>query len=82
MSYASQSTGHFAQFRDVTESNMNDILIYRHKNIWNLFSKKFEELISTLNIETNFEYKVTSLELYGLSFEYRKKFYCLCRPTI
>lgn len=28
MSYASQSTGHFAQFRDVTESNMNDILIY------------------------------------------------------
>ena len=56
MSYASQSTGHFAQFRDVTESNMN------HKNIWNLFSKKFEELISTLNIETNFEYKVTSLD--------------------
>lgn len=62
MSYASQSTGHFAQYRDVTESNMNDILIYRHKNIWNLFSKKFEELISTLNIETNFEYKVTSLD--------------------
>ena len=62
MSYASQSTGHFAQFRDVTESNMNDILIYRHKNIWNLFSTKFEELISTLNIETNFEYKVTSLD--------------------
>ena len=62
MSYASQSTGHFAQFRDVTESNMNDILIYRHTNIWNLFSKKFEELISTLNIETNFEYKVTSLD--------------------
>ena len=62
MSYASQSTGHFAQFRDVTESNMNDILIYRHKNIWNLFSKKFVELISTLNIETNFEYKVTSLD--------------------
>ena len=62
MSYASQSTGHFAQYRDVTESNMNDILIHRHKNIWNLFSKKFEELISTLNIETNFEYKVTSLD--------------------
>lgn len=62
MSYASQSTGHFAQYRDVTESNMNDILIYRHKNIWNLFSKKFKELISTLNIETNFEYKVTSLD--------------------
>lgn len=62
MSYASQSTGHFAQYRDVTESNMNDILIYRHKNIWNLFSKKFGELISTLNVETKFEYKVTSLD--------------------
>lgn len=62
MSYASQSTGHFAQYRDVTESNMNDILIYRHKNIWNLFSKKIGELISTLNVETKFEYKVTSLD--------------------
>lgn len=62
MSYSSQSTGHFAQYRDVTESNMNDILIYRHKNIWNLFSKKFEELISTLNLDTGFEYKVTSLD--------------------
>ena len=25
MSYTSQSTGHFAQFRDVTESNMQEI---------------------------------------------------------
>lgn len=62
MSYTSQSTGHFAQYRDVTESNMNDILIYRHKSIWNLFSKKFEELISTLNTDTHFKYKVTSLD--------------------
>lgn len=62
MSYSSQSTGHFAQYRDVTESNMNDILIYRNKNIWNLFSKKFEELITTLNTDTNLKYRVTSLD--------------------
>jgi len=62
MSYSSQSTGHFAQYRDVTESNMNDILIYRHKNIWNLFSKKFEELIFMLNSDAKFDYKVTSLD--------------------
>lgn len=62
MSYASQSTGHFAQYRDVTKSNMNDILIYRHKSIWNLFSKKFEELITKLNEDTKFEYKITSLD--------------------
>lgn len=62
MSYSSQSTGHFAQYRDVTESNMNDILIYRNKNIWNLFSKKFEELITTLKTDTNLEYRVTSLD--------------------
>ena len=43
-------------------SAMNDILIYRHKSIWNLFSKKFEELISTLNTDTHFKYKVTSLD--------------------
>ena len=33
MSYTSQSTGHFAQFRDVTESNMHDIMLYRIRDI-------------------------------------------------
>ena len=62
MSYASQSTGHFAQFREVTESNMNDILIYRNKDIWNLFSKKFEELLRFLDSDINMQFKVTTLD--------------------
>lgn len=62
MSYASQSTGHFAQYRDVTESNMNDIMIYRNKDIWTLFSKKFEELLNLLDSDINKEKKITSLD--------------------
>ena len=45
MSYASQSTGHFAQYRDVTRSNVNDILLYRRKNLYSLFEKKLDELV-------------------------------------
>lgn len=37
MSYTSQSTGHFAQFRDVTESNMHDIMIISHTRYLDLF---------------------------------------------
>ncbi len=62
MSYASQSTGHFAQYRDVTESNMNDIMMYRNKEIWTLFSKKFEELLNLLDSDINKERKITSLD--------------------
>ncbi|MBQ7892842.1 MAG: DNA adenine methylase [Alistipes sp.] len=62
MSYASQSTGHFAQYRDVTKSNMNDILIYRNKNIWNLFAKKFQEIISIIDTNSNFENRITTLD--------------------
>ena len=35
MSYTSQSTGHFAQFRDMNKSNFSDIMIYRCRNFWN-----------------------------------------------
>lgn len=62
MSYTTQSTGHFAQYRDVTESNMHDILLYRNKDIWSLFSRKFEELINTLNTSSKKEYKITTLD--------------------
>jgi adenine-specific DNA-methyltransferase len=62
MSYTTQSTGHFAQYRDVTESNMHDILLYRNKDIWSLFSRKFEELINTLNVSSKKEYKITTLD--------------------
>lgn len=57
MSYSSQSTGHFAQYRKITESNMKDILIYRNKDICSLFSKKFEEVVSV--IDSSSKYKIT-----------------------
>lgn len=61
MSYTSQGTGHFAQFRDVNESNMSDILIYRNKDIWTLFERKFIELIELLDSTHNHEYRVSTL---------------------
>lgn len=62
MSYTSQGTGHFAQFRDMNESNMNDILIYRYKEVWSLFERKFMELIEVLDITPNHEYRVSILD--------------------
>ena len=62
MSYTSQSTGHFAQFRDVTESNMEDILIYRKREIWPLFQRKFLELINSINYETEKDFRITTLD--------------------
>lgn len=45
MSYNSQSTGHYAQYRDATnEKSMLDIKIYRQKEILPFFIRKFEEL--------------------------------------
>ena len=62
MSYNSQSTGHYAQYRDATsEESMKDILIYRKKNIWEYFEKKFKELIISINGFSK-EYKVTTLD--------------------
>lgn len=51
MSYNSQSTGHYAQYRDAyDEKSMNDILIYRQKEILPYFIRKFEEFQETLGI--------------------------------
>lgn len=62
MSYTTQSTGHFAQYRDGrTISSMKDILIYRQKNLFTLFKKKFIELIKTLNNSLK-ELKTTTLD--------------------
>lgn len=50
MSYTSQSTGHFAQYRDGdTIDAMNNILYYRRKNLYDLFIKKFKELLDVLD---------------------------------
>lgn len=50
MSYSTQSTGHFAQYRDGNSVEaMNNIIIYRLKNVYELFSKKLKELINSLD---------------------------------
>lgn len=62
MSYTSQSTGHFAQYRDVTHQNVEDILLYRKKDILPLFVKKLDELNSLLNTTPVHPITVTSLD--------------------
>lgn len=62
MSYTSQSTGHFAQYRDVTHQNVEDILLYRRKDILSLFIKKLDELILALNTTPTHSMTVTSLD--------------------
>lgn len=61
MSYVSQSTGHYAQYRDVTENNMTDILSYRNREIWPYFEKKFIELIENVNGNSK-DFRVTTLD--------------------
>lgn len=62
MSYTSQSTGHFAQYRDITRQNVEDILLYRRKDILPLFVKKLDELILLLNTTPAHSMTVTSLD--------------------
>lgn len=61
MSYASPSTGHYAQYRDVTEDNMKDILSYRNRKLWPYFERKFIELIESVNGKSN-DFRVTTLD--------------------
>jgi adenine-specific DNA-methyltransferase len=49
MAYTSQGTGHYAQYRDAnTDSGMNDINIYRKREIAPYFIRKYNEVYSTL----------------------------------
>lgn len=61
MSYTSQGTGHFAQYRDVSIDNMQDILNYRTKHVWPLFEKKLDELITTIDHEPLYQPHITTL---------------------
>lgn len=64
MSYAAQSTGHFAQYRDGNSPEaVNDILLYRQKDVFTLFKRKLQELASCLNNS------VKELIAYTNSFE-------------
>lgn len=61
MAYNSQSTGHYAQYRDASNvKSMEDILIYRRKGIREYFIRKFEEL-TAINEHNNYRYDVLTL---------------------
>ncbi len=46
MAYASQGTGHYAQYRDAkTESSFRDIIIYRKRSISQYFRRKFNDIL-------------------------------------
>lgn len=62
MSYTSQSTGHFAQYRTVKdETSMKDILSYRLKEFKMFFKFKFEQLYNFLG-KQNHIHKITNLD--------------------
>ncbi|WP_288364806.1 DNA adenine methylase [uncultured Acinetobacter sp.] len=64
MSYCSQSTGHFAQYRDVKdEKNFQDIMLYRIKSIKDLFVSKLNLL---LHYDRSLNHK---FESYSMSFD-------------
>jgi adenine-specific DNA-methyltransferase len=64
MAYASQGTGHYAQYRVAnTESSMRDISIYRRRSILDLFEKKYSSVFTSLPRQpANFEHKITALD--------------------
>ncbi len=53
MAYCSQSTGHYAQYRDLNIENIEDILIYRKKSIFTLFEQKIYSLKENFNGSNN-----------------------------
>lgn len=64
MAYCSQSTGHYAQYRDLTEDNVDDVLVYRSKSIFKLFKEKMLSLREYYTGKNNseFSHEVTSLD--------------------
>lgn len=64
MAYTSQGTGHYAQYRDAhTESSMRDISIYRKKSIADLFIRKLDQVLATVQDRPRAHpSKITSLD--------------------
>lgn len=62
MSYCSQSTGHFAQFRTLNQTNYKSILLYRLREIPEYFRKKLRELLVTLNQHHTHCFRSSSLD--------------------
>lgn len=64
MSYTTQSTGHFAQYRDGnTEDAMHNIIYYRQRSFYGLFNKKLKDLLQ------NLDNSLKNLTTTTLSFE-------------
>ncbi len=64
MAYASQGTGHYAQYRVAnTESSMRDISIYRRRAVEELFAKKYEAVFQDLPTKpTDLRHQISSLD--------------------
>lgn len=62
MSYCTQSTGHFAQFRTLTPENFKSILMYRMREVPVFFKKKLQELLTTLNHPPLHHMRTSSLD--------------------
>lgn len=64
MAYASQGTGHYAQYRDAkTESSFRDISIYRKRSIIQYFSRKYTEVMEYMSSEpVSHNHRSTSMD--------------------
>ena len=64
MAYASQGTGHYAQYRDAkTESSFRDILIYRKRSISQYFRKKYDAILDYIpDVPSSAKHKSTALD--------------------
>ena len=64
MAYASQGTGHYAQYRDAkTDSSFRDILIYRKRSISQYFGKKYDSILDYIpNAPAIAHHKSTALD--------------------
>jgi adenine-specific DNA-methyltransferase len=57
MAYCTQSTGHYAQYRDLTPENYSEILQYRRREILPLFIQKFNALKEIYDGSNNSEFE-------------------------
>lgn len=64
MAYTTIGTGHYAQYRDPEETNMDDFLLYRRKSVFELFKKKLLSLIDHFRNEesSEFNHEYTNLD--------------------